>query len=52
MVVYVVISGYHYEAAESIEGIYLNKESAEEKLSTLENDYVYYCYVEECEVIE
>lgn len=52
MKVYVVISGYCYESSESIEGVYLNKELAEEKLVTLKNDDVYYCYVEECEVTE
>lgn len=55
MKVYVVISGYAYESSESIEGVYLNEESASNKESELESSFgssQRYVYVEECEVIE
>ena len=57
MPVYVVISGYCYESSETVEGVYLNKDSASEKCKEIESSEKFnsrrnYVYFEECEVLE
>lgn len=57
MKVYVVISGYWYESSETVEGVYLNEDSASEKCKEIESGEDFtpwgnYVYFKECEVLE